>query len=92
MAVFFTDDQAAAVKIKFQNGIQRVVWVSYELNDIFSSFKYDENSAFPGKEHHQASSFPEKTKQNSCLCIFVIHLTRQKLTCGSQTASVCPKI
>lgn len=23
--------------------MKRVVWVSYELNNIFSSFKYDEN-------------------------------------------------
>lgn len=27
----------------------RVVWVSYELNDIFSSFKYDENFSLVGK-------------------------------------------
>ena len=38
----------------------RVVWVSYELNDIFSSFKYDENFSLVGKNIIRHPSFLEK--------------------------------
>lgn len=63
--------------------MKRVVWVSYELNNIFSSFKYDENFSLVV---NNIKCFSLKKK------IVNFHDQLKKLICRFQTSVVYHKI